>query len=76
MCVCVFIPSPVRGGTLLMEVPGTPIGASFFDFELKPTGKDLYLALILECGNLCRLHSAHIVIISSCTLSTFHLWKT
>ena len=39
-CVCVFIPSPVRVGTLLMEVPGTPIGASFFEFELKPTGKD------------------------------------
>ena len=30
MCVCVFIPSPVRLGTLLSEVPGTPIGASFF----------------------------------------------
>ena len=40
VCVCVFIPSPVRVGTLLMEVPGTPIGASFFEFELKPTGKD------------------------------------
>ena len=40
LCVCVFIPSPVRVGTLLMEVPGTPIGASFFEFELKPTGKD------------------------------------
>ena len=36
----VFIPSPVRVGTLLMEVPGTPIGASFFEFELKPTEKD------------------------------------
>ena len=35
-----LIPSPVRVGTLLMEVPGTPIGASFFEFELKPTGKD------------------------------------
>ena len=35
-----FIPSPVRVGTLLMEVPGTPIGASFFEFELKPTEKD------------------------------------
>ena len=40
VCVCVFIPSPVRVGTLLMEVPWTPIGASFFEFELKPTGKD------------------------------------
>ena len=30
VCVCVFIPSPVRVGTLLLEVPGTPIGASFF----------------------------------------------
>ena len=40
VCVCVFIPSPVRVGTLLSEVPGTPIGASFFEFELKPTGKD------------------------------------
>ena len=40
LCVCVFIPSPVRVGTLLMEVPGTPIGASFFKLELKPTGKD------------------------------------
>ena len=39
-CVCVFIPSSVRVGTLLIEVPGTPIGASFFEFELKPTGKD------------------------------------
>ena len=29
--VCVFIPSPVRVGTLLSEVPGTPIGASFFE---------------------------------------------
>ena len=38
--MCVFIPSPVRVGTLLMEVPKTPIGASFFEFELKPTGKD------------------------------------
>ena len=37
---CVFIPSPVRVGTLLMEVPGTPIGASFFEFELKPAGKE------------------------------------
>ena len=36
----VFIPTPVRVGTLLMEVPGTPIGASFFEFELKHTGKD------------------------------------
>ena len=40
MCVCVFIPSPVRVGTLLMVVPGTPVGASFFKFKLKPTGKD------------------------------------
>ena len=37
---CVFIPSPVKVGTLLSEVPGTPIGASFFEFELKPTGND------------------------------------
>ena len=37
---CVFIPLPVRVGTLLSEVPGTPIGASFFEFELKPTGND------------------------------------
>ena len=37
---CVFIPSPVRVGTLLSEVPGTPFGGSFFEFELKPTGKD------------------------------------
>ena len=36
----VFIPSTIRVGKLLMEVPGTPIGASFFVFELKPTGKD------------------------------------
>ena len=39
--ICVFIPSPFRVGTLLMEVPGNPIGASFFEFELKPTGKDI-----------------------------------
>ena len=26
--------------TLLMEVPGTPIGAPFFEFEQPPTGKD------------------------------------
>ena len=38
--MCVFIPSPGGVGTLLMEVPGTPIGASFFEFELKPYGKD------------------------------------
>ena len=38
--MCVFIPSPVRVGTLLMQVPGTPIGASFFEYELKPTEKD------------------------------------
>ena len=41
VCVCLFIPSPVRVGTLLMEVPGTPIGASFFEFELKLTGKEM-----------------------------------
>ena len=40
MCVDVFIPSIVRVGTLLMEVPGTPIGASFIKFELKPTEKE------------------------------------
>ena len=38
--MCVFIRSPVRAGILLSEVPRTPIGASFFEFELKPTGKD------------------------------------
>ena len=38
--VCVFIPSPVKVGTLLMEVPGIPIGASFFKFELNPTRRD------------------------------------
>ena len=37
--VFVFIPSPVSVGTLLMEIPGTPIGASFFEIKLKPTGK-------------------------------------
>ena len=37
--VCVFIPSPVRVGTLLTEVAGTSIEASFFEFELKPNGK-------------------------------------
>ena len=31
---------PVRVFALLMEIPWTPIGASFFQFELKPTGKD------------------------------------
>ena len=31
-CVCVFIPSPVRVGTLLLEVPGTPNGASIHIF--------------------------------------------
>ena len=29
VCVYVFIPSPVRMGTVLMEVPGTKIGAFF-----------------------------------------------
>ena len=45
--VC-YIPSPLRVGTLLLEVPGTPNGASihifsydFFEFELKTTGKDI-----------------------------------
>ena len=37
VCACV-IPSPVVG-TLLMEVPGTPI-VFFSEFELKPSGKD------------------------------------
>ena len=27
-------------GTFLLEVSGTSIGASFFEMELKPTGKD------------------------------------
>ena len=36
----VFIPSPVMVATLLMEAPGTPIGAAFFKFELNPTGKE------------------------------------
>ena len=36
----VFIPSPVRVGTILSEVPGIPFGASVFEIELKPTGKD------------------------------------
>ena len=40
ICFFKFIPSPVRVDTLLMEVPGTPIMASFFEFELKPTEKD------------------------------------
>ena len=40
-CVCVFIASSVRVGTLLMEVPGTPTFCfCFFQFKLKPTGKD------------------------------------
>ena len=38
--VCVFIPSSNRMGTLFMGVSGTSIGAPFFKFELKPTGKD------------------------------------
>ena len=40
MCVCVFISSTVRVSTFLMEFLGTPIRASFFEFKLKPTGKD------------------------------------
>ena len=37
----VFISSPIMVGTLISEVPGTPIGAYFFfEFELKPTGND------------------------------------
>ena len=40
VCVFMFIPSPIRVGTHLMEVPGTPIWASFFHFELKPTGRN------------------------------------
>ena len=39
-CSCCCVCSPVRVGTLLMEVPWTPIGASFIEFELKPTGID------------------------------------
>ena len=38
--VCVFIPSNVRLCTIIMEVPGTLIGASFFESELKPTRED------------------------------------
>ena len=40
LCVSVFIPSPVGVGKPLSEVPGTLIGVSFFEFELRPTGKD------------------------------------
>ena len=47
VCLFVFIPSPMWVGTLLLEVPGTPNGASinnfsydFFEFELKLTGTD------------------------------------
>ena len=43
MCVCLSLPLLQWSlGTLLMEVPGTPIRASFLEFELKPTstGKD------------------------------------
>ena len=36
----VFTPLPVRVGTLLMEDPGTLLGAFYFEFELKPTVKD------------------------------------
>ena len=53
--MCVFHPSPVRMGTLLMEVPGTPIGASFFEFELKPTGKESADPTTAESGNLNSL---------------------
>ena len=37
VCICpsVFIPSPIRMGTLLMEVSETQIGASFVLFELR-----------------------------------------
>ena len=35
--LCVFIPSPISVGTLLMEVSETSICTSFFEFELKLT---------------------------------------
>ena len=37
--MCVFIPSPVRVGTLLMEVPGTPLGASFLKLDWNLLGR-------------------------------------
>ena len=37
--MCVFIPSPIRVGTLLIEVPGTPIGASFFNLNWNLLGR-------------------------------------
>ena len=40
MCMFVFIPSPFWVDSFLWEVPGTAFGAYFFEFELKPTGKD------------------------------------
>ena len=40
MCVCVFIPSPVRVGTLLMEVHGTQTKGFVFKFELKLPEKE------------------------------------
>ena len=46
-CSCCCVCSPVRVGKLLMEAPGTPNGASFFEFELKPTGKDSEQAFTL-----------------------------
>ena len=45
-----FIPSPVRLGTLLMEVPGTPIEASYFEFELKDSADPTQLAFQHHIG--------------------------
>ena len=42
MCMCVCFPSNTRVSKLLMEVPGTPVGTSVFEFKLKPTGKDFF----------------------------------
>ena len=39
-CVCVWgIPSPVRVGTLLMGVPGTPIGAFYSNLNRNLLGR-------------------------------------
>ena len=49
MILCLFV------GTLLMDVPETSIGASFLEFELKPTGKESEDPTQYEFQSICKI---------------------
>ena len=48
MCVCMFIPSLMRVGTLILVEPGTPNGASIHIFSHDVGVKELFTLLTLH----------------------------